>query len=442
VIAESYDIRHVDLSGDRPEVAESARPLFVVFWWRALPLGVKTYLPAELPLDSGRLTSLTAEFASAQLAARSPKFGGHACASNDGRPVITVPLAAALDADDPLGQLDLLAHPAALSAADLSVIICTRDRPGALARCLAELAAQHSPPGEIIVVDNSERRTAEAVASNFAGVQYLHEPRPGLSIARNAGIRASRGALIAFTDDDVEPRPSWTAEIVCAFSSADVDAVTGLALPARLDTPAQCFFQLRMGGFGSGCVPMIFDRRFFAETRSKGPQVWRIGAGANMAFRRSAFDRVGLFDERLGAGASGCSEDSELWYRLLANGGACLFEPRACVVHHHREEWSELRRQIRAYMKGHVSALFVQAARFGHAGNTRRIFLQLPAYFARTAFRAVRDDGGAPRLQILWDEIAGWFCGLHYAFRPGWRAQSLPMAGVALLDTSASNPQP
>jgi GT2 family glycosyltransferase len=304
------------------------------------------------------------------------------------------------------------------------------------------MAAQQSPPGQIIVVDNSDGRTAEAEVSRFAGVQYLHEPRPGLSVARNAGIRASTGALIAFTDDDVEPCPSWTAEIVRAFSGAQVEAVTGLVLPARLDTPAQCFFQFQMGGFGSECIPMIFDGRFFAETRSMGAQVWRIGAGANMAFRRSLFDRVGLFDERLGAGASGCSEDSELWYRLLASGGSCLFEPRASVVHHHREQWSDLRRQMRAYMRGHVSALFLQARRFGHSGNIRRVFLQLPGYFARAAFRAVRDGGGAPRIQILRDEIAGWFCGLHYAFRPRWRAKSISMSEADPIGTRASRPRP
>jgi GT2 family glycosyltransferase len=291
--------------------------------------------------------------------------------------------------------------------------------------------AQTSRAGQIVVVDNSRHRTAEAVSARFSGVAYLHEPRPGLSVARNAGVRASKGALIAFTDDDVEPSPSWTMEIVRAFSGAAIDAVTGLVLPARLDTPAQCYFQFKMGGFGSECVPLIFDRRFLDETKATGAQVWRIGAGANMAFRRSVFERVGLFDERLGAGASGCSEDSELWYRLIADGGACLFEPRAFVVHHHREQWAELRRQVRAYMKGHVSALFVQAARHRHGGNIRRIFTQLPAYFARSAFWALRDGGGMPRFQILWDEMVGWLCGLQYAFRPRWRARSVDMPAPA-----------
>lgn len=442
MIAESWDIRHIELSTEQPELAANTRPLFAVFWWRALPLGVRTYLPEQLPLDRSELAALTAEFASAQLAARLPRFGGPARATRDGRPVAVVPLAAAQHCGDLLEQLDELADAPAMSAKELAIIVCTRDRPHALARCLTKLEAQHCQPGQIIVVDNSEGGTAEAVTARFAGIHYVHEPRPGLSVARNAGIRASRSALIAFTDDDVEPSANWTEEIVRAFSSREVEAVTGLVLPARLDTPAQCFFQMQMGGLGGGCVPLIFDNRFFAETRNMGAQVWRIGAGANMAFRRSLFDRIGLFDERLGAGASGCSEDSELWYRLLAGGGVCLFEPRACVLHHHREQWSELRRQMRAYMKGHVSALFVQAARYRHFGNIRRIFLQLPNYFLRTAFRAVRDGGGVRRLQILWDEIAGWFCSLPYALRPGWRARSVPSANIAPIGMPAGEPRP
>jgi GT2 family glycosyltransferase len=436
-MSSAWDIRHVDLSGAEPVAAANGRPVFMVFWWGALPLGVKTYVPEQLPLSRRELAAITAELASAQLAARSPRFAGPARATYDGRPLLRVPVDTLQNCGDLLKQMDEFAETSPVSATPLSVIICTRDRPEALARCLTALVAQTSQAGQIVVVDNSSHRSAEAVTAQFSGVDYVHEPRPGLSVARNTGVRASKGAVIAFTDDDVEPGPSWTTEIVRAFASAAVDAVTGLVLPARLDTPAQCYFQFKMGGFGSECVPLIFDRRFLDETKAMGAQVWRIGAGANMAFRRSAFDRVGLFDERLGAGASGCSEDSELWYRLIAAGGACLFEPRAVVVHHHREQWAELRRQVRAYMKGHVSALFVQAARHRHGGNIRRIFVQLPAYFARSAFWALRDGGGAPRFQILWDEMVGWLCGLQYAVRPRWRKQSVDMPASASVRRSA-----
>jgi len=433
-MAERWDIRHVDLSAALPAIAESERPVFAVFWWRELPLGVRTFLPEELPLGRTQIASLAADLAAVQLAARLEHFGGPARATFDGRAVLSIPLDAIRSSGDLLGQLDALAETTPAPASDISVVICTRDRPVALAGCLARLRDQQSPPGQIVVVDNSSRRTAEPILSSFPDVQYVHEPRPGLSVARNAGVRASRCPLIAFTDDDVEPYQGWTREIARAFSNPDIDAVTGLVLPAELDTAAQRFFQLEMGGFGGECTPLIFDGRFFAETCPKGAQVWRVGAGANMAFRRTVFDKIGLFDERLGAGASGCSEDSELWYRLLAGGGACLFEPRAVVLHHHREQWNELRQQVRAYMQGHVSALLVQADRFGHRGNIRRIVRQLPAYFARTAFRAIQ-DGASLRLQILQEEVLGWLGGLRYAIQPGWRARSKLPCGTAGLGT-------
>src|SRR4029453_17415253 len=102
-------------------------------------------------------------------------------------------------------------------------------------------------------------------------------------------------------------------------------ALTGLILPSALDTPAQQAFQGDVVGWGWGYRSIDFDSAFFEATKHLGVPVWRVGAGANMAFRREAFDRVGLFDERLGAGASGCSEDSEVWYRLLAEGHRCRY---------------------------------------------------------------------------------------------------------------------
>jgi GT2 family glycosyltransferase len=233
-------------------------------------------------------------------------------------------------------------------------------------------------------------------------------------------VRATSRPIIVFTDDDVEPHPGWLSEIVRAFANQDVLCVTGLVLPATLETEAQREFQFTMGAFGGSFIPLLFDQRFFAETRPFGAQVWRIGAGANMAFRRRAFEQAGLFDERLGAGASGCSEDSELWYRVLALGGACLYEPRAVVFHHHRATWGELTSQVRVYMRGHVSALIAQADAFGDRANVTRITSQLPRYFVRTALVSLAKRRWR-RLALLLAEVRGWFEGLGYFVRPGWR---------------------
>jgi GT2 family glycosyltransferase len=415
-----FRVRHVDLHATDVDLDTTEAATLSIFWWKDLPVGMRASLPDELPYARAQLRQFRAEYSAAQLAARSTFLGAPLRATYEGWPKSALSLTAAMEAQDLAGGLDELATASSTSAQNISVVICTRDRGPALADCLRSLARQRSAPGEVIVVDNSRGGNARPVCAQFPEVRYVHEARAGLSLARNAGIRASRQAIIAFTDDDVEVHAGWTAEIARAFAERDVEALTGLVLPARLDTVAQRRFQFDMGGFGTTFVPLTFDRRFFEETRPSGAHVWKIGAGANMAFRRSVFERIGLFDERLGAGAAGCSEDSELWYRLLATGGACLYEPRAVVFHHHRDDWPGLKRQMRAYMKGHVAALVAQYDNFGDRGNIVRICKQLPAYFVRTFIKALAESQPG-RISILAAEVEGWLAGLQFLLRFGWR---------------------
>lgn len=412
------EIRHVDLRDGISPTATGPAPVLVIWWWNALPLGFNVYRPTELPLADDQLRGLAARLVAQQLAARLPALGGTPHAVNDGRAFIE-PSLDAVRAFGDFDAIDALAAPARADAAALGVIVCTRDRPEALDSCLQALRAQHRPAGELLVVDNSGCGSAREVVQRHDGVRYVHEPRPGLSVARNAGLRHATRPLVAFTDDDVRVHPSWAAELVEAFARhPDASAVTGLVLPAALDTEAERFFQFEMGGFGIRHVPVRFDARFFGSTLAIGPQVWRIGAGANMAFRREVFGRVGGFDERLGAGAAGCSEDSELWYRVLAGGGVCVYEPRAVAFHHHRADWPALRAQMRAYLRGHVAALLIQHARFGHAGNLRRALWHLPHYFADLGLRVLL-KGSTRRGALLAEEVRGWASGLAYALRPG-----------------------
>jgi glycosyltransferase involved in cell wall biosynthesis len=423
--AHSLPVRHVDLSTARNDAHPGDAAAFSIFWWKDLPLGMRASLPEELPFGEAQLRQFTAEYGAEQLAARCPALGAPLRATFEGRPRQALTLPHVLGSGKLVEELDALATMPPVPAEDISVVICTRERGEALAGCLKSVVAQASAAGEIVVIDNSKHGGAEPICRRFPEIRHVHEPRPGLSVARNAGIHASRGEIIAFTDDDVELHPNWTAEIARAFSNEDIEALAGLVLPARLDTRAQRIFQLEMGGFGTTFVPLRFDRRFFEETRPHGAHVWKIGAGANMAFRRTLFERIGLFDERLGAGASGCSEDSELWYRLLAEGGTCLYEPRAVVFHHHRRELPELRRQMRSYMKGHVAALVAQYDAFGDRGNLTRIFGQLPVYFLKTFLKGlVEKQCGRP--ETLVSEVAGWAAGLQFLCRPGWRRQRPP----------------
>src|SRR5262249_59818429 len=103
-------------------------------------------------------------------------------------------------------------------AAGVSVVVCTRDRPEALARCLASLRSSRARPRELLVVDNaSSGDGTQRVVAGIPGVRYLREPRPGLAIARNTGVRATTGALVAFTDDDVVVDPNWLSHLARPF---------------------------------------------------------------------------------------------------------------------------------------------------------------------------------------------------------------------------------
>lgn len=309
---------------------------------------------------------------------------------------------------------DILSYSAALAPVPqkVSLIICTRDRPEELDRCLASIVGQTLQPSEIIVVDNASLSPDTAAIVRRHGHIYVRENRPGLSHARNTGIAAATGDIIAFTDDDTVLHPDWLLRLEGAFDTERVWAATGLVIPAELGTEAQCVFE-QAWSFGHGFVRKDFATDFYRKTRNRGTPTWEIGAGASMAFRRQIFSKIGLFEPHLGAGASGCSEDSEIWYRILRAGGLCRYEPASVLYHYHRADMAGLEKQIRAYMCGHVVALWMQYQKSGDVGNLRRLLISLPRYYMRKAVRRLR-EGKTVQTCTLSDEILGYVAGLRY----------------------------
>jgi GT2 family glycosyltransferase len=294
----------------------------------------------------------------------------------------------------------------------VSVVICTRDRPDQLVRCLTSFKGQSRRPDQVLVVDNASQTDATRQAAKTVGVDYLREDRPGLDIARNSGAKAARGDIVVYTDDDVVLHDRWLERLVNAFQSSEIWAATGLILPGSLQSEAECLFESQWG-FGRGFGRKDFGNDFYMEHRSRGCPTWVIGAGANMAFRREAFERVGYFDERLDVGAAGCSGDSEFWYRILHKGGVCRYEPSAVVYHYHRNPMEALGRQIRAYMSGHTAALFVQFERTGDWGNLKRLFLTLPVWYVRKIAQRLQ-HGPTEQTLLLEQELKGCFEGMIY----------------------------
>ena len=267
-------------------------------------------------------------------------------------------------------------------------------------------------PLEIIVVDNApvDDETFK-VASDFRLVTYVKEPRPGLDIARNAGARAAKGSIVAYTDDDVELHPWWVYQVNETFVKTTASAMTGLVIASELKTRSQLIFE-RYWSFNRGYTDKLYDPHFLIEHMKEGPPVWEIGAGANMAFRRSAFDKAGYFDERLDVGAAGCNGDSEMWFRILLRGGSINYNPRAVVFHEHRREIKSLRKQLFSYMRGFTTAALIQQNQNDNTGYRKHLYYKLPVHYLKLIMR------GFPRYHsrytTVFDELRGVWSGIRY----------------------------
>ena len=412
-----WKVLHIDLSDGIPALPcePDYQVLYVVFWWHSLPLGHQEISTTQLPMPATQLANLVLQTITPAVGDRLLEIGFKA-------PLLEFPkhhmqnispdFHALMALEQPLAKLqERRTQP---SGGSISVIVCTRERPEQLARCLLTLQNLSQPPQEILVVDNAPTSVAtRQLVSQMPGIRYVLEPRPGLSVARNTGIYHSTGDIIAFTDDDVEVHPQWLTHLQQSFDHPKVMVVTGLVLPAELETEAQLIFEKGFGYFNKGYCAKTFDSQFFEQMKPLGVPAWEVGAGANMAIRRQAFDLVGTFDERLGAGAAGCSEDSEFWYRVLAEGWCCCYEPTAVVYHYHRRDLDSLRQQIYQYMRGYVTSLLVQFARYKHWGNLRRLFASLPIYYISRFFYG-NLKGFKSFKRMLLAGISGSFSGFKF----------------------------
>jgi glycosyltransferase involved in cell wall biosynthesis len=238
-----------------------------------------------------------------------------------------------------------------------SVIICTRNRADVLERNIRSLHALDYPSFEVMVVDGSGgSETANLVRREFPGIRYLHVGENGKSVALNRGIAAASGSILAFTDDDVRVDRHWLVELVGAFGDdPHVACTTGVALPLEIETPAQLWFE-ESGAFTAGFERRAIDIQMASQPGSLLPYATgKIGAGVNMAWRKSALDELGGFDVALdtlrppwprSAPRGTAAEDLAAFFDALVSGYRIVFEPGAIVYHQHRRTEEELARQL------------------------------------------------------------------------------------------------
>ena len=256
----------------------------------------------------------------------------------------------------------------------ISVVVSTIfERKTDLATLLECFAALDYPQVEYVIVDNRPvvpvgDTLAKLVAEHHC-VRLIHEPRPGISAGRNAGVAATTNEVVVFTDDDVKVGTDWLRAIGTRFArQPSLQAVTGLILPWELETPAQIWFERYYGGFSGertyapltlephrGSLSFLRHSRVnvldAAGNRQRQFAIYGVGsfgAGANMAFRRAALERIGAFDVALGTGTpSRGGEDLAMFVSILWHGGQIGFEPNAVVHHRHRQTFDGLVKQLR-----------------------------------------------------------------------------------------------
>jgi GT2 family glycosyltransferase len=247
-------------------------------------------------------------------------------------------------------------------APHVTVVVCTRERPGALARCLDSLLAQRYPAFTVLVVDNAPATTATAEVVRSAArrgpVEYLVEHRPGLSFARNAAVATAPNRILAWIDDDEVADAHWLAEVARALADhPEADVISGVIVPAELETPAQLWFE-QFGGHskGRGFRPDVFGP---ATVRRQSPlyPLPPFGTGANMTFRPGVIERIGGFDTALGAGTPAMgSEDTLAFTQVLMDGGTIVYQPTAVTHHYHRRDLEGLEKQMVGYGVGLTAA--------------------------------------------------------------------------------------
>jgi len=198
-----------------------------------------------------------------------------------------------------------------------SIVIPTHNRKDSLRRCLEAVTHQDYPDYEVIVVDDgSTDSTGEMVQREFPQVRYIRqEPNQGPAAARNRGIKAASGEIIAFTDDDCIPPTNWLASHLPYYDDPQVGGVGGLQLTARPNFIEQ------------------FQIAHYLDVYTEFHRICRVeavrGFGTNnLSIRREVFDHAGLFDEAFLTGA-----DPELTRRVAIAGYTLIRDPKLRVEH-------------------------------------------------------------------------------------------------------------
>jgi GT2 family glycosyltransferase len=265
---------------------------------------------------------------------------------------------------------------------DFSIIIATYDRGASLQRLL-EGVSQHFGKSEIsheVIVANNARQaenveSIDKIVDVFQRQQdgrfrLVREPDAGKCRAQNRAIGHAGGNILAFFDDDVEVTPGWLEIAAEFFRTNNFEAMQGPILMPPAMQQDETFLRAH---YRYRTINFVQYPQSMSEIKTL--------TGANMAIRREVFDRIGLFNENLGPGRSGISEDVEFAHRIIDSGGKIGYEHRAGV--YHEVDWSRLTEEFfrqRHEQQGRSRLIFKHQSLASIAPNVLRSILTFGWY--------------------------------------------------------------
>lgn len=324
----------------------------------------------------------------------------------------------------------------------VSVVVACRNGERTLRACLASLERLRYPAREVILVDDGSTDATPEIAKEFPAARYFRQPPQGLSVARNVGIGAARGEIVAFTDADCRVDEDWLDYLVADLLVGPWAGIGGHNLLPPDDSPVAAAVMASPGG---PAHVMLDDRR--AEHLP----------GCNMAFRRAALLEIGGFDAQF----TRAGDDVDVCWRLLDRGYALAFSPGGFVWHHRRPSVRGYLRQQAGY--GEAEALLVRKhpeyfnalggmlwrGRIYSPGGLGGRPIIYHGRFGAGMFQSLYTTGAAGVVPLL-TSLEYWLCvalpllvgsrflpGLAW---PAWMAVLAPLGAAAIAGTRARLP--
>jgi GT2 family glycosyltransferase len=242
--------------------------------------------------------------------------------------------------------------PLPIAQAMVSVVICAYNAERTMRPCLESLRRLEYPNFEVIVVDDGSRDATASIAADFPEFRLIRQANKGLSVARNVGLHAACGDIVAYTDSDCVADPHWLSMMVRAMTDSGFDGCGGPNYAPHEE------------GWVASCVaasPGAPSQVLTADDRAEHL------AGCNMFFRKAALDQIGGFDAQFTA----AGDDVDICWRMLDAGFTLGYCPAAFVWHFRRNTVRAYYAQQRGYGRAEALLYLKYPERFNALGQVK-----------------------------------------------------------------------